>query len=255
VLWPDLDVQTASVTEQWAQFAVAGPKSRMLLQAMLGDAFDVSAEAFPYMGAGELTLSGVPMRLFRLSFSGELAFEIAAPAAYGEALLRALMQAGEPFGVQPYGTEALGVMRIEKGHVGGAELNGQTTAADLGLGRMMSTKKDYIGRVMAGRPGLTDPARPAMVGVTPVDPAQRLRSGAHFLPVGADGVAANDLGHLTSTAFSPSLGRWIGLGLLRGGAARIGQRVRAYDPVRGGDTEVEVCAPVFLDPDGSRLHV
>lgn len=254
VLWPTLDLRMASVTEQWAQIAVAGPLSRRLLQTLIGDAFDLSAAAFPYMGAAQFRLGAVTVRLFRLSFSGELAFELAVPASHGDALARALMTAGADLGVQPYGTEALGVMRIEKGHVGGGELNGQTTAGDLGLGRMMSAKKDYIGRDMAGRAGLTDPDRPSLVGLRPVKTEDRLRTGAHFLDLGAKAVAANDQGHLTSSAYSPTLGAWIGLGLLKRGLARVGEHIRAYDPVRGGDVEVEVCHPVFVDPEGERLH-
>jgi sarcosine oxidase subunit alpha len=145
-------------------------------------------------------------------------------------------------------------MRIEKGHVAGNEINGQLTARDLGLGRMMSTKKDYIGRMLAQRPALIDPERPALVGFRPVDPAARLRAGAHFLAVGADASLANDEGYMTSVAFSPSLKGWIGLGVLKRGPARIGERVRAYDPVRDGDVEVEICNPVFVDPEGTRLH-
>ncbi|HEY3696012.1 sarcosine oxidase subunit alpha family protein [Phenylobacterium sp.] len=253
-VWPDLDLQMASVTEQWAQVAVAGPRSRELLQALFGQAVDLADAAFPYMAAAETRWGEIPARVFRLSFSGERAFEVAVPAGYGEALVRALMQAGAPLGVTPYGTEALGVMRIEKGHAGGGELNGQTTAADLGLGRMMSRKKDYVGRVLAGRPGLADPDRPALVGLRPVDPGRRLRAGAHFLPVGAPATAAHDEGWLTAAAFSPTVGGWIGLGLLKGGPRRYGERVRAYDPVRNGDVVVEVCPPVFVDPEGSRLR-
>jgi glycine cleavage system aminomethyltransferase T len=164
------------------------------------------------------------------------------------------MAAGETLGVVPYGTEALGVMRIEKGHVGGGELNGTTTVGDLGLGRMMSTKKDCIGRVAAGRPGLVDPGRPTFVGFRPVDTTKRLRAGAHFLPLGVAAVAEHDQGHMTAVAYSPVLKGWIGLGLLRNGPSRIGERVRAYDPLRGEDTEVEICSPIFVDPEGSRLH-
>ena len=141
-------------------------------------------------------------------------------------------------------------MRIEKGHVAGNEINGQTTARDLGLGRMMSTRKDYVGRVMADRPALLASDRPALVGLKPVDRAARLRAGAHFIPVGAEPVAANDQGYMTSVAFSPALGHWVGLGLLAGGPSRHGERVRAYDPVRSGDELVEVCDPVFYDPGG-----
>ncbi|TIR79098.1 MAG: sarcosine oxidase subunit alpha, partial [Mesorhizobium sp.] len=152
VLFPELDVQLTSVSDQWAQFSIAGPKTRDLLKEIVDPAEDLSNEGFPFMGAREVKLrGGIKARLFRISFSGEMAFEISVPARYGEALARNLMIAGKPFGVTPYGTEALGVMRIEKGHVAGPELNGTTTAADLGLGKMMSTKKDFIGRVMAGR--------------------------------------------------------------------------------------------------------
>jgi sarcosine oxidase subunit alpha len=254
VLWPALDVQMVSVSEQWAQFSIAGPRSRDLLRKLVDEKFDLSDKAFPYMAAKELTVGGVTARLFRLSFSGEMAYELAVPARYGDAAIRAIMAAGEEFGIVPYGTEALGVMRIEKGHVAGNEINGQLTARDLGLGRMMSTKKDYVGRVMAQRPVLLDADRPALVGVRPVDRNARLRAGAHFLGVGAANTIESDEGHMTSVAFSPMLGHWIGLGVLARGPQRIGERVRAYDPVRNGDVEVEICDPVFFDPEGARLH-
>jgi len=254
VLWPDLDVQIVSVTEQWSQYAIAGPQSRELLARLFRDAVDVADAALPYMGLITFAFAGADCRLFRLSFSGERAYELAVPAGCGEAALEALMAAGEPLGVVPYGIEALGVMRVEKGHVGGNELNGQTTAHDLGLGRMMATRKDFIGRTLARRPGLTDPDRPGLVGFRPVDPARRLRAGAHFLPVGAAAVAAHDEGYMTSVAFSPSVGSWIGLGFLKRGPLRIGERVRAYDALRGEDVECEICLPVFVDPQGERLR-
>ncbi|MFG1425846.1 sarcosine oxidase subunit alpha family protein [Roseixanthobacter glucoisosaccharinicivorans] len=256
VLWPELDVQLASVSEQWAQIAIAGPKSREVLAKVVDAPLDVANTALPFMGAVEgKVMGGVKARIFRLSFSGELGYEIAVPSRHGEALTRALMAAGAPFGITPYGTEALGVMRIEKGHVSGNELTGQTSARDLGLGKMASTKKDYIGRVMAGRPAFADPDRATFIGFKPVDRAQRLRAGAHFLPLGAPAVMENDEGYMSSVAYSPTLGHWIGLGFLKGGRARIGETVRAYDPVRGGDIAVEVCDPVFVDPEGERLRV
>jgi sarcosine oxidase subunit alpha len=254
VLWPELDVQMVSVTEQWSQYAVAGPQSRELLQRILGDAADLSNDAFPYLACSAFRLGDIPVRLFRISFSGELAYEIAVPAGYGDALARALMSAGANLGVTPYGTEALSVMRIEKGHLAGNELNGHTVARDLGLGRMMSSKKDYIGRVMAARPALVDPLRPSLVGLKPVDPSQWLRAGAHFVARGVTPSPESDEGYMTSVAFSPSLGHWIGLGLLVRGPQRIGERIRAHDPVRSGDVEVEVVSPVFLDPEGERLR-
>jgi sarcosine oxidase subunit alpha len=253
VLWPDLDVQAVSVTEQWATYAVAGPRSRALIARVLPD-LDVSDAAFAFMAAAECRWQGHDARLFRVSFSGELAYEIAVPAHRGEALLRALLAAGADFGVTPYGTEALGVMRIEKGHVAGGELNGQTTAHDLGLHRMMSGKKDYIGREMALRPALTAPERPRLIGLKPVDGRSRIRAGAHLLPPGKPAVAANDEGYVTSAAFSPTLGLPIALALLRHGPERHGERIIVHDPVRGGDVEALVCGPVFYDPEGARLR-
>jgi len=255
VLWPELDVQIASVSEQWAQMAIAGPRSRDLLRAVIDREHDVSDEAVPYLAARKISVGGgVEARLFRISFSGELAYELAVPSGYGDALARALMAAGRPYGVTPYGLEAMSVLRIEKGHLAGGELNGQTTARDLGLKRMMSQKKDFIGRVMAGRPALVGPDRPALAGFKPVDRAERLRAGAHFLGLGKPADMDNDEGHMTSVAYSPTLGHWIGLGLIKRGAERIGERVRAYDPVRGGDVEVEIRQPTFLDEEGARLR-
>ncbi|PBB42601.1 sarcosine oxidase subunit alpha [Mesorhizobium sp. WSM3866] len=253
VLFPELDVQLTSVSDQWAQFSIAGPKTRDLMKEIVDPAEDLSNEGFPFMGAREVKLrGGIKARLFRISFSGEMAFEISVPARYGEALARNLMIAGKPFGVTPYGTEALGVMRIEKGHVAGPELNGTTTAADLGLGKMMSTKKDFIGRVMAGREALVAPNRQVVVGIKPTDKARRLRSGAHIVPKGETPGPDNDQGYITSVCFSPVLDQWIGLGLVERGRARIGEIVRAHDPLRGEEYDVELCNSVFYDPDGGR---
>ena len=254
-LWPQLDVQLASVTDQWAQFSIAGPESRKVLRKVVDRQHDIANGAFPLMAAGELSvMGGLPARLFRISFSGELAYEIAVPAGYGEALWRHIMEAGQEFGIAAYGTEALSIMRIEKGHVAGNEINGQTTAGDLGLGRMLSTAKDFIGRVMAQRPALTAAARPTLVGLKPVNRQDRLRAGAHFIREGADPAASADEGYMTSVAFSPMLDHWIGLGLIAHGPDRHGERVRAYDPVRGGDVAVEICHPVFYDPAGERVR-
>jgi sarcosine oxidase subunit alpha len=255
-IWPELDVQMVSVSEQWAQYAIAGPRARDVVRRLVDDGNDVSNEAFPYLAAGHVTvLGGVEARLFRLSFSGELAYEISVPARYGDAVVRAIMEAGAPFGIAPYGTEALGVLRVEKGHPAGNEVNGQTTAHDLGFGKLLSTKKDFIGRFMAARPALTDPDRPTLVGIRPVDRTERLRAGAHFIPQGAAATAANNQGFVSSVAYSPSLGHWVGLGFLARGPERHGDIVRAADPLRGGDVAVEVCPPCFIDPAGERLRV
>lgn len=254
VLWPELDVQATSVTENWGTYSVAGPRARALLRATFPD-LPLDDAALPYMGAAKFRWNGVPARIYRLSFSGELAYEVSVPARHADALLRHLFAVGGAFDLTPYGTEALGVMRIEKGHVAGNELNGQTTAGDLGLGRMMSTKKDYIGRIMAQRPGLIAPDRPTLVGLKPVDRSKRLRAGGHLLPTSAIGrTAADDQGFVTSVCHSPTLGHWIGLGLLAHGPERHGERIIIHDPVRDGDLEAEICSPIFVDPEGARLH-
>lgn len=253
VLWPELDVQATSVTEQWATYAVAGPRSRALLQQALPD-IDLSDSALPYMAALRFRWRGWPARIYRLSFSGELAYEVSISAVQGDALLRHLFDVGRAFDAVPYGTEALGVMRIEKGHPAGNEINGMTTAADLGMARMMSTKKDFIGRVMAQRPGLADPSRPMLVGLKPVDATQKIRAGAHLLAPGAPRRAEHDEGYVTSACWSPTLDHAIALGLLSNGSSRHGERIAVHDPLRGPDVEAEVCSPVFHDPEGVRVR-
>ncbi len=251
-LWPDLDVHLISTTDGWAQFAVAGPNSRALLQKVVDD-LDLSNEAFPFMACTECTVfGGTPARLFRISFSGELAYEIAVPARFGDAMIRGLMAAGEAFGAVPYGTEALGVMRIEKGHAAGNELNGQTTAQMLGLGGMVSKKKDAIGSKLSERPEMNTPDDMRLVGFRPVDRSVLLTAGAHFLTPGDPEDMAHDQGWMTSVAYSPSLEHSVGLGFLKRGSERIGETVRAYSPVRDQDILVEVCSPHHIDPEGER---
>ncbi len=255
VLWPDLDVQAVSVSEQWAQYSIAGPRSLDTLRKLVDAQHDLTNETFPHLATRQVTImGGLDALLFRLSFSGERAYELAVPARYGDAAIRATMAAGDAFGIAPYGTEALGVMRIEKGHVSTNEINGQTTSHDLGAARLLSKRKDFIGRVMAERPALQAPTRPTLVGFKPADRGQRLHAGAHFLPLGVRPAAETDQGYMTSVAYSPTLGHWIGLGLLQRGPQRLGERVRAYDPVRGGDIDVDVCNPVFVDPERARLN-
>jgi methylglutamate dehydrogenase subunit C len=255
-LCPELEVQMTSVSEQWAQFAVAGPHARDTLRHIVDAPFNIENEAFPFLAAAEITVAGgIKARLFRISFSGELAYEIAVPARYGDAAWRAILHAGEPYGITPYGTEALSVMRIEKGHAATAELNGMTTARDLGLDKMLAKKKDFIGRLMRHRPALEAPDRPVFVGVKPVVVGERIRAGSHFISPHVSPTIATDEGYLSSVAYSPTLGTWIGLGFLKNGTSRIGERVRAYDPVRKGDVLCEVCPPCFVDPKEEKLRV
>jgi methylglutamate dehydrogenase subunit C len=251
-LWPEMDVQLISTTEAWAQFSVAGPNARNLLAKIVDQ--DISDQAFPYMGAGNITVGGLRARLFRISFSGELAYEIAVPTRYGDALLREMLAKGAEYDPIVYGTEALGVMRIEKGHVAGGELNGTSTALNMGLGKMVSKKKDSIGMLLSQREGLTDEDGYRLVGVKPVDPNGKLTAGSHFLEKGAEPVAANDGGWLTSKVYSPHLGHDIALGYLKGGDKRIGQKMRIVNLLAGLDTEVEIISPHMFDPEGERLR-
>jgi sarcosine oxidase subunit alpha len=254
-LWPDLDVHLISTTDGWAQFAVAGPKSRDLLRKVVDADHDLSNEAFPFMACGAVTVcGGMPARLFRISFSGELAFEIAVPARYGNAMMGVLMEAGQEFDACPYGTEALGVMRIEKGHAAGNELDGRITAHNLGMGRMVSQKKDCIGNVLSQRPEMIRDDAVRLVGVRPVDRDARLIAGSHFITRGAEANMDNDQGWMSSVAHSPTLGHAIGLGFLERGHERMGETLRAVSPIHDTETEVEVVSPHFVDPEGERLR-
>lgn len=251
-LCPNLDVRFTSVTEQWAQFAVAGPKSRDMLNGVLDTLVD--DEHWPFMACGEVTVCGVAGRLFRISFSGEHAYEVAVPARYGESLFQLLVAQAQAMGGGAYGMEALNVLRIEKGHITHAEIHGRTTAFDIGFARMISAKKECIGQTMAAREGLVDPDRDRLVGLKPVTAGQELTAGAHLFDPAAEATRQNNRGYVTSAAYSPTLGHFIGLGFLQRGPERIGDTVRLVDHMRGVDTDVVVCAPVFVDPDGGRTR-
>lgn len=254
-LWPDLDVQLISTTEAWAQYAVAGPNARRLLQKIVDPMFDISNEAFPFMGCAEITVcGGCRARLFRISFSGELAYEIAVPTRYGDALIREMMAAGEEFNVTPYGTEALGVMRIEKGHAAGNELNGTTTALNLGLGRMVSSKKDFIGNVLSRREGMNARDALNLVGLRPVDASKPVPAGGHLMATTGPVDAAYDQGYVTSAAYSPILESAIGLGFVKSGFERMGEQLRLVNPLEEQDVLVEIVSPHFVDPKGEKLR-
>jgi heterotetrameric sarcosine oxidase alpha subunit len=252
VTWPDLDVQFCSVTDQWAQIAVAGPNARKTLANCI-ESLDLGNTAFPFMGVADARIDGCPVRVFRVSYSGELAYEVATPAGYGERVWTALLDAGKAFDIIPYGLEAMGLMRVEKGHVAGPELTGQTTARDLGLERLMKKKGDVIGRINGMRPGLVAPDRPTLVGIQAVDPSfeRRLRGGAHVV---TRRESKQSLGWISSITRSVELERWIGLALVRGGAGRIGQRMFATSPLHNEVVEVEITSPHHVDPENRRVR-
>ena len=250
-LLPNLDVHLISATDSWAQYSVAGPNSRRLLQKIVDKPKDITNENFPFMACRELTIcSGVMARLFRISFSGELAYEIAVSTQYGNALFDALLSAGKEFNAVPYGTEALGVMRIEKGHAAGNEINGNTTAQNLGLSRMISKKADSIGNMLSEREGFNGSNIATMSGFKPVQHNQKLEAGSHLISAGKTPTMENDEGWLSSVAFSPTLGHYIGLGFIERGKTRIGEKVLAVNLLQNKTTEVEIVSPHFVDPEG-----
>tara|TARA_R110002051_G_scaffold25371_3_gene61918 strand:+ start:8657 stop:11608 length:2952 start_codon:yes stop_codon:yes gene_type:complete len=254
-LFPDMDVQVISTTEAWAQYAVAGPNSRALLQKIVDPDSDLSNEVFPFMSCANVTVcEGLRARLFRISFSGELAYEIAVPTAYGDALIRKIMEVGAEFDVTPYGTEALGVMRIEKGHAAGNELNGTTTAQTLGMGRMVSKAKDSIGSKLSEREGLNAKGDLRQVGIKPVNAEDSVPAGAHLMSADGPIDAAHDQGYVTSACYSPNLGHAIALGFLKDGDSRLGEQMRLVSPLTGIATTVEIVSAHFIDPQGERLR-
>ncbi len=252
-LYPDLDVHIISTTDGWAQFSVAGPNSRRLLQKVVDPETDISNRRFPFMGCAEITIcGGFPARLFRISFSGELAYEIAVPARYGNSMMETLIKAGEEFEAVPYGTEALGVMRVEKGHFAGNEMTGQTTALNLGASRMLSTKKDFQGSVLARRSHLVDDNALGLVGLRSRDKKDVLRAGAHLLRQGVEPTLENSEGWISSCVYSPTFGCYLGLGFINRGHDRFGETAVAVNPIHKSEVSVTICSPHFYDPDGGR---
>jgi heterotetrameric sarcosine oxidase alpha subunit len=249
--FPRAALRLISVTEHWAQFAVAGPLARELLKR-LTDA-DLSNAALPFMACTPATVCGVPGRIFRISFSGELGFEVAVPARHGAALWDRLTAEAAALGGGPYGIEALNVLRIEKGFITHAEIHGRTTAFDIGLHKMVAAK-DCIGKAASLRPGLMDDGREQLVGLIPLDPAAEPSAGAHLYNPDDSALRVHNQGYVTSVGPSPTLGHWIALAFLKGGRGRHGAEVRLDDGLRGRRMTCRVVDPVFLDPEGGRMR-
>ena len=252
VEWPELDVRMISVTDDWAGIAIAGPRARDVLARLA--AADIGDAALPFMGYLETDVAGAPARLFRISFSGELAYEINMAPAHMPHVWEALLAAGADDGIIAYGTEAMNVMRIEKGHVVTGELNGRTTAGDLGFGPMMSKIKHFVGQPLAGREGLAEAGRKQLVGLMPTDGRTPIPRGAQIVADPAARPPVAMLGEVTSQCVSPNLGHPIGLGLLVDGRARHGETLSAHSPLTGETVAVTVTDPLFIDPEGERLR-
>ncbi|TMH22745.1 MAG: sarcosine oxidase subunit alpha family protein [Betaproteobacteria bacterium] len=254
--WPDLEVRVASVTEQWAAAAVSGPRARDVLVRLVD--IDVSNAAFPFLAVAECQVraaaGAIPARLFRMSYSGELAYEIHVPADSGRAMWDAVIAAGEPFGLMPYGTEAMSTLRIEKGHVViGPEADGRTTADDLGIAKLVSPAKWCIGKPLLDRPALKTADRWQLVGLTAQDGAPMPRAAK--VVADPDRALPNPMqGHVTSWCWSPNRDAWIALALVANGRARHGETLWAVSPLANARVRVKVGPPCFIDPDGERLR-
>jgi sarcosine oxidase subunit alpha len=253
--WPQLQVSLASVTDHWATFPVVGPRSRDVIGAVFGDV-DVTNEAFPFMTWRETSLDGVPVRLGRVSFSGELAYEVNVNWWHAPAVWDRLMAAGASYGITPYGTETMHVLRAEKGYpIIGQDTDGTVTPHDLGMAWAVSKKKpDFIGKRSFSRPENQNPLRKQLVGLLPVDGVSRLPEGSQIVEL-CDGEALPPppvpmLGHVTSSYRSAELGRPFALALVKAGQSRIGETLHV--PVDGTLIPVEVTGSVLVDPEGAR---
>ncbi|MBW6507050.1 MAG: sarcosine oxidase subunit alpha, partial [Rhodobacteraceae bacterium] len=246
--WPDLRLRIFEASENWAQFAVAGPRARDLLGATLDTLPDL-----PFMGVAPVTWGGAQGWLMRISYSGELGYELALPARFADAAFRALADGAEAEGGGAYGLEAMNVLRIEKGFLTHAEIDGRATAHDLGLGRMLRADGGYIGADLAARPALTAPGRAQLVSLRP-RAGGAIAAGGHLFEQGAALTPENDLGHVTSACHSPTFGHALALAMVRDGRARMGETLRLWDGLRGTDQLVEVIAPAQYDPEGGRAR-
>ena len=250
--WPELEVYLTSVSTQWAAVAVAGPKSRALMSAICPD-IDLSAEAMPFMSVREGTVAGIPARVFTISFTGELGYEVNVPSSHGAALWRALLEAGEAHGIMPFGVEAMDCMRAEKGHfVIGRDTDGTQTPDDLGLDWLVNMKKgEFLGRRSLSRPDSVRPDRNHMVGLLAESDQQVLPEGGQIVVEARPSPPMKTMGHVTTSYLSTTLGRSIALAVLRGGHARHGETVTVWSEDKA--MRAVVCDPKFYDPEGARL--
>jgi len=251
--WPHLRVFCTSVTEQWAVVAVNGPRAREVVAAA-GTDVELAREAFPHMTFRDGRIAGVPGRIARVSFSGELAFELHVAAWHGLHVWERVMEAGEPLGLVPYGTEAMHVLRAEKGYViVGQDTDGTVTPHDLGMDWIVNPSKgDFVGRRSLRRADLVRPDRKQLVGLLPADPDERLPEGAQLVLEDTGRVPMRMIGHVTSSYRSAALGRTFALALVEGGRERHGRTV--FAPLPEGTIAATVTSPVFWDPEGVRLR-
>ncbi len=253
IVWPELNVNVVSTTEQWAGAAIAGPKSREMLSKLYPD-LDVSNEALPFMGYKESEFFGVPSRIFRISFSGELAYEINVKSDHGMFMWEKMMEVGKEFGNQPYGTEALSTLRIEMGHVAGPELDGRTIPSDVSLNGLVSKKKDFIGKNSLGREAFNVESRQKIVGLIPIDRKSSIPEGSHIVQDQNAKLPNPKLGHVSSSCWSVENNNPFSLAIMKDGKNMIGKKFFAVSPLKNKSIEVEVISSHYVDPEGKRVR-
>ncbi|MGH8290163.1 MAG: sarcosine oxidase subunit alpha family protein [Steroidobacteraceae bacterium] len=251
--WPDLEVWLTSTTEQWAVIAVQGPNARRVLEPLVAG-LDISAAAMPHMSVARGRICGVPLLLMRVSFTGEIGFEVNVPADFGLPLWQAIYESGRPHGITPYGTETMHVLRAEKGYIiVGQETDGTVTPDDAGLTWAIGkSKPDFVGKRSLQRLAMSAPDRKQLVGLLTRDPQRVLEEGAQVASSQRQAASQRPIGHVTSSYHSATLGRSIALALVSGGRSRMGETL--YVPMPEGDVAVQVASAVFYDPQGSRLN-
>jgi len=253
LVWPELNVNVVSATEQWAGAAIAGPKSRDLLQKLFPE-INVSNEALPFMGYTESNLFGVHARIFRISFSGELAYEVNVESDNGNFMWEKIMEIGKDFKIQPYGTEALSTLRIEMGHVAGSELDGRTIPYDNSLEGMVSKKKDFIGKRSLNKKAFTAEDRQKVVGVVPLDKKTSIPEGSYLVKNTNVKLPNPKLGHISASCWSVEYDNPFSLAILHDGKNMIGQKLFALSPLKNKSIPVEIVSSHYVDPKGERVR-
>ena len=253
VVWPELNVNVLSTTEQWAGAALAGPNSRELLSKLFPET-NILNEALPFMGYKESDLFGVPARIFRISFSGELAYEINVESSYGTFMWEKIIEFGQEMNIEPYGTEALSTLRIEMGHVAGSELDGRTIPYDVSLEGMLSKKKDFIGKRSLTREAFLNPKREKVVGVIPLDKKTTIPEGSHLVKDGNASSPNPKLGHVSASCWSVEYNNPFSLAIIQDGKNRIGEKLYAVSPLNNKNIAVEIVSSHYVDPKGERAR-
>ena len=253
IIWPELKVNVISTTEQWAGAALAGPKSRNLMAKLFPD-LDVSNEALPFMGYTEGNLFGIKAKIFRISFSGELAYEINVESNYGLSMWEKIMEIGKEFYIQPYGTEALSFLRIEMGHVAGPELDGRTIPYDVSLEGLVSNKKDFIGKRSLQKEAFNNSDRQKLVGLVPIDKKTNIPEGSHLVMDKNAKLPNPKLGHVSSSCWSVENNNPFSLAIVKDGKNMIGKKLFAVSPLKNFAVEVEVISSHYVDQEGKRVR-